>query len=83
MHTAGVTLLVFRVLPFFGSMFALSILYATCVVPALFKLLFTKPQLNNQKNTGTTLIHNFSVHKSLKYVDIYFSSVSFQLVLNK
>ena len=52
MHMAGVTLLVFRVLPFFGSMFALSILYATCLVPALFKLLFTKPQLSNQKDQG-------------------------------
>ncbi len=59
MHMAGVTLLVFRVLPFFGSMFALSILYATCLVPALFKLLFTKAELSNQKDTGTNFKHYF------------------------
>ncbi len=51
MHVAGVVLLIFRVLPYFGSMFSLSVLYATCLVPAVFKLLLTKPQPHKEHDS--------------------------------
>ena len=47
MHLAGLVLLLFRVLPYFGSLFALSLLYAVCTVPAFCKLFLTKPSPNN------------------------------------
>lgn len=52
LHLAGVVLLLFRVLPYFGSLFALSLLYAVCVVPSICKLFLSKPA-PNKSSSGT------------------------------